>query len=239
LHDSDLIQRSAGAIMARGGKLTEPRVQKVLLVDDHPLVREGLSLRVSGQPDLEICGEAASADEALAIVKAQSPDLAIIDIQLVNSSGIELVKEIAARFPRVKMLVVSAYDDSLYAERALRAGALGYINKRHCQEKILEAIRAVLAGRRYVSDDITQRLVNLAVGGGDPTLADPVQQLSDRELEVFQLIGQGLKSSAIANRLFLSVHTIDSHREKIRHKLGLKNGTELMQRAVQWVLDNA
>jgi len=212
--------------------------KKVLIVDDHPLVREGLALRVSSQPDLEVCGEAASADEALNQVEATSPDLAIIDIQLVESSGIDLIKEVKARFPRVKVLVVSAYDDSLYAERALRAGALGYINKRQCQEKIIEAVRTVLDGRRYASDEITQRLFSLAVTGGAHTLADPIQRLSDRELEVFQLIGQGLKSSAIANRLFLSVHTIDSHREKIRHKLGLKNGNELMQRAVQWVLNN-
>ena len=212
--------------------------KKVLIVDDHPLVREGLALRVSSQPDLDVCGEAASADEALSQLEASSPDLAIVDIQLVGSSGIDLIKEIKARFPSVKMLVVSAYEDSLYAERALRAGALGYINKRQCQERIIEAIRTVLEGRRYVSDEMTQRLFSLAVTGGDHTLADPIQRLSDRELEVFQLIGQGLKSSAIANRLFLSVHTIDSHREKIRHKLGRKNGNELMQRAVQWVLNN-
>jgi len=212
--------------------------KKVLIVDDHPLVREGLALRVSSQPDLDLCGEAARADEALSQLEASSPDLAIVDIQLVGSSGIDLIKEIKARFPSVKMLVVSAYEDSLYAERALRAGALGYINKRQCQERIIEAIRTVLEGRRYVSDEMTQRLFSLAVTGGDHTLADPIQRLSDRELEVFQLIGQGLKSSAIANRLFLSVHTIDSHREKIRHKLGLKNGNELMQRAVQWVLNN-
>lgn len=225
--------------MVRGAKLTKQKTSKVLIVDDHPLIREGLSLRVSSQPDLEVCGEAASAAEALQQVQTNRPDLAIIDIQLVDSSGIDLIKEIAARFPKVKMLVVSAYDDSLYAERALRAGALGYVNKRHCQEKMIEAVRAVLDGRRYVSDEMTQRLFSLAVTGNDPSLADPVQRLSDRELEVFQLIGQGLKSSAIANRLFLSVHTIDSHREKIRRKLGLKNGNELMQRAVQWVLHNA
>lgn len=224
--------------MAHGAKLTGPKIKKVLIVDDHPLIREGLALRVSSQPDLEVCGEAASSNEALEQVKSTNPDLAIVDIQLVESSGIELIKEIKARFPSVKMLVVSAFDDSLYAERALRAGALGYLNKRLCQKSILEAVRVVLDGRRYVSEEMTQRLFSLAVSGGELSLADPIQGLSDRELEVFQMIGQGLKSSAIANRLFLSVHTIDSHREKIRHKLGLKNGNELMQRAVQWVLNN-
>lgn len=158
------------------------KTKKVLIVDDHPLIREGLALRISSQPDLEVCGEATSADEALQQVKATQPDLAIIDIQLVESSGIELIKELQTRFPRVKTLVVSAYDDSLYAERALRAGALGYINKRHCQQQIIEAVRAVLDGRRYVSDEMTQRLFSMAVTGGDPTQADPMQRLSDREL---------------------------------------------------------
>jgi DNA-binding NarL/FixJ family response regulator len=121
--------------MGHAAKMTGPQIKKVLIVDDHPLIREGLALRVSSQPDLEVCGEAASAEEALEQVNTTNPDLAIIDIRLVESSGIELIKEIKARFPSVKMLVLSAYDDSLYAERALRAGALGYLNKRLCQKK--------------------------------------------------------------------------------------------------------
>lgn len=211
---------------------------RILIVDDHPLMREGLASRIAPQPDMEVCGEADSVAQGLAQVKATSPDLVIVDIQLFESHGIELIQEIHAHFPSIRMLAVSAFDESLYAERALRAGAHGYINKRELQDNILDAIRTVLSGQRYVSEKMTQQLVAQAISGKDPTQSDPVQRLSDRELEVFQLIGRGKSTSAIADQLYLSVHTIDTHREKIRHKLGVKNGTELMQRAVQWVLEN-
>lgn len=211
---------------------------RILIVDDHPLVREGLTSRIARQSDLEVCGEADDLKEALAQVKALSPDLVIVDIQLANSHGLDLIKEIHGRFPSIKMLVVSAFDESLYAERALRAGAQGYINKRELQNNIIDALRTVLNGQRYLSGKMTQQLIDQAIGNKSQDETDPVQRLSDRELEVFQLIGQGKSTSAIARQLHLSVHTIDTHREKIRHKLGVKNGTELMQRAVQWVLEN-
>jgi len=214
------------------------RAIRILVVDDHPLVRAGLAARIADQQDLEICGEAANVAEALAQVKTTSPDLAIIDIQLLDSHGIDLIKEIHSRFPSTKMLVVSAFDESLYAERALRAGAHGYINKRELQDNIIGALRTVVAGERYLSPKMTQQLVGQAVGGKDPAGGDPVARLSDRELEVFQLIGRGNTTGEIARQIFLSVHTIDTHREKIRHKLGVKNSNELMQRAVQWVLEN-
>jgi DNA-binding NarL/FixJ family response regulator len=162
----------------------------------------------------------------------------IVDIALADSNGIELIKDVKARFPKVKMLVVSAYDESLYAERALRAGAHGYINKCELQENVVEALRTVLDGQRYLSQKMTQRLVGQAVGSKDSTQDDPMRRLSDRELEVFQLIGQGKTTGDIARNLHLSVHTIDTHREKLRHKLGVKNSAELMQRAVQWTLEN-
>jgi DNA-binding NarL/FixJ family response regulator len=209
-----------------------------LIVDDHPLMREGLALRISSQAGWQVCGESDSADDALAQVKATSPDLVIVDLALNKSHGLELIKELKRRFPLVKVLVVSAYEESLYAERALRAGALGYVNKRECQDKILQAIRDVLAGRRAVSETMTQHLLRQAVGDRDTGEGDAVERLSDRELEVFRLIGKGLKTSAIANQLHLSIHTVDSHREKIRHKLNLKNGAELVQRAVQWILQH-
>jgi DNA-binding NarL/FixJ family response regulator len=221
----------------------KPHVRKqgarVLIVDDHPLMREGLRARISSQSDLEVCGEAADVQSALDQVKAVSPHLVIVDVALTDSHGLDLIKEVHSRHPQIKMLVLSAYDESLFAERSLRAGAHGYINKAECQDKILDAIRAVLEGRRYVSDDMTQRLVSQAVGGNDATKADPVARLSNRELEVFRLIGQGLTTGAIAGKLHLSVHTIESHREKIRRKIGLKSGNELMKCAVQWVLENA
>lgn len=220
------------------GKSRNQHKKKILVVDDHPLVREGLAARINAQPDLEICGEAASVAEALAQVKLKMPDLIIVDILLANSHGLELIKEIHSRHPEVKMLVVSAYDESLFAERALRAGALGYINKQELQYNVIQAIHTVMDGQRFLSQRMTQRLVGQAVGGKNLANGDPVLRLSDRELEVFQLIGQGKTTGAIASQLHLSVHTIDTHREKIRHKLGAKNSAELMRRAVQWVLEN-
>jgi DNA-binding NarL/FixJ family response regulator len=212
--------------------------KRILIVDDHPLMREGLAARIAPQSDMEVCGEAASVDEAIAQVKATNPDLIIVDIALAESHGIDLIKDVKARFPKIKMLVVSAHDESLYAERALRAGAHGYINKREVQEKVVDAMRSVLEGQRYLSAKMTQQLVGQAIGSKDSTESDPIQRLSDRELEIFHLIGQGKTTGAIAEQLFLSVHTIDTHREKLRHKLGVKNGAELMRRAVQWVLEN-
>jgi len=212
--------------------------KQILIVDDHPLMREGLAARIAPHAEMEVCGEAASVREGLAQVKATNPDLVIIDIALADSNGIELIKDVKARFPKIKMLVVSAYDESLYAERALRAGAHGYINKCELQENVVEALRAVLDGQRYLSQKMTQRLVGQAVGSKDSTHDDPMRRLSDRELEVFQLIGQGKTTGDIARNLHLSVHTIDTHREKLRHKLGVKNSAELMQRAVQWTLEN-
>lgn len=215
------------------------RKTRILVVDDHPLVREGLAARIAPQPDMEICGEADSVDGGLAQVKATSPDMCIIDIQLFESHGLDLIKEIHTRFPRIKMLVVSAFDESLYAERALRGGAYGYINKRELQDNILDALRTIIKGQRYLSPKMTQQLVGQLVGNKDSIAIDPMQRLSDRELEVFQLIGQGKSTGAIANQLHLSPHTIDTHREKIKRKLDLKNASELQRVATQWMLENS
>ncbi len=224
--------------MTEHTKFPSERKTRILIVDDHPLVREGLAARISPQSDMEICGEAASVDEGLAQVKATDPDLCIIDMQLVDSHGIDLIKEIHSRFPSTKMLVISAFDESLYAERALRAGAHGYINKRELQDNILAAVRTVINGQRYLSPKMTQQLVGQLIGSKDSMDADPIQRLSDRELEVFQLIGQGTTTGAIARQLHLSPHTIDTHREKIKHKLSLNNAAELQRAATQWMLEN-
>lgn len=210
---------------------------RILLVDDHPMVRAGLTLRISEEADLQICGEAATEEEALTLVKEAQPDLMLIDISLKNGNGIELVKQTKSRFPGVKMLVVSGFQESLYGERALRAGALGYLNKQESSIKVIEAIRTVLAGERYVSPAMTQRLVTQALGGVDAT-TNPIDLLSNRESQIFRMIGEGATSSAIADQLFLSIHTIDTHRENIKRKLELKNVTELTRAAVQWVLEN-
>jgi DNA-binding NarL/FixJ family response regulator len=201
------------------------------------MVREGLTMRISTQSDLKVCGEAASEAEALSLVQETTPDLVLVDISLKSGHGIELVKQIKSRFPNVKTLVVSGYQESLYAERALRAGALGYLNKQESNDKVLEAIRTVLSGERYVSAVITQRLVSQSLASADD-VKTPMARLTDRELEIFRMIGEGLTSGAIANRLFLSTHTIDTHRENIKRKLDLKNAGELSRSAVQWVLEN-
>ena len=210
---------------------------RILIVDDHSMVREGLRLRISAYSDLEVCGEAQSEDDAMSLVKDKNPHLIIVDISLKGGHGIELIKRVKSSYPNVKMLVSSGFQESLYAERSLRAGALGYLNKQDSGEKVIEAIRTVLRGERYVSPEITQRLVSQALGTKDES-KDPIDLLTDRELEIFRMIGQGKTSGAIADDLFLSSHTIDTHRENIKRKLGLKNASELNRQAVQFVLEN-
>lgn len=210
---------------------------RILIVDDHPMVREGLRLRMSTQPDLQVCGEAETEQQALVLVQEFNPDLVLIDISLKTGHGIDLVKQIKSRHPTVKMLVISGFQESLYAERALHAGALGYLNKQESNDKVLIAIRTVLAGQHYFSPEITQRLIKQALGTPLEKKTS-IESLTDRELEIFRMIGQGLTSGAIANSLFLSTHTIDTHRENIKRKLNLKNAGELTRAAVQWVLEN-
>lgn len=214
------------------------RKARILIVDDHPMVRDGLNMRISMQPDLEVCGEAESADDALAMVKQTNPELVLVDISLKAGSGLDLIKRIKIHDAKIKMLVVSMYDETLYAERALRAGAMGYLNKQLSPVKVLEAIRAVLDGQRYLSAEMTDRLISQAIGVRDEQNKSAVDILSDRELEVFRLIGEGLATGIIARRLRLSPHTVDSHREKIKLKLNLKSAGELSRAAVQWKLEN-
>jgi DNA-binding NarL/FixJ family response regulator len=201
-------------------------------------MREGLAAIIGSQNDLEICGAAASMRESLAEIAVQRPDLVIVDLSLKDGLGLDLIKAIHERLPAQRMLVVSAYDEKIYAERALRSGALGYVNKQEAGTVLLSAIRCVLAGRRFVSDQILQRLLGQAVGDRDAESSDPVDKLTDRELEIFRLIGQGVAPGEIARRLHISPHTVDSHREKIRNKLGLENGRALMQHAMRWVFDH-
>lgn len=217
--------------------MTSSRAQ-ILIVDDHPMIRDGLSARIFNEPDLAVCGEADDAEEAFRLVGALNPDLVIIDISLKTGHGIDLIKQIRGRFPKKKILVNSMYDDSVYAERSLQAGALGYINKQTAGETVIMAIRSVLAGKTYVSPEMTDRIVKSRVGGLIEPGKSPVDSLSNRELEVFTLIGQGQTTSAIAHQLHLSTHTIDTYREKLKIKLNLANGAELNRYAVQWVLEN-
>jgi DNA-binding NarL/FixJ family response regulator len=219
----------------RNGGLARKK-HRVLLVDDHPLVRRGLADLLDREPDLEVCGQACDVSEALAEVERTTPDLMVIDLTLKGGHGIDLIEKIKVREESIKMLVSSMHDEMLFAERVLRAGAMGYVTKQESPETLLGAIRQVLRGEVYLSARMTSRLLHRVASGG-PSQESPIQSLSNRELEVFEMIGQGLTTLQIARRLDLSPKTIETHREKLKQKLNLKNSAELNRRAVQWVLD--
>lgn len=194
-------------------------------------------MRIGLHPDLHVCGEADCEDDALVLVKEVGPDLVLVDISLKRGHGIELIKRIRSLYPAVKMLVISGFEESLYAERAFRAGAAGYLNKQESNEKLIEAIRTVLSGERFLSPEISRRFIDQALGKTN-VAASPVERLTDRELEIFRMIGEGLTTSIIASKLFLSRNTVDTHRENIKRKLALKTAAELSRSAVQWFLEN-
>lgn len=209
-----------------------------MIVDDHPVTRDGLAMRIEREAGLEVCGEACDINDALKVISATSPDIAVIDVSLETGNGIELVKEIKVRFPTVRMLVWSMYEESLYAERALKAGASGYINKKNARETIMEAIRTVLSGNVYLSPEYSARVLNRLDNNSSIESKSPTQVLSDRELETFTLIGQGLKTAEIAERMFLTPKTIETYRTRIKEKLELRHAGELSRFAIQWVLEN-
>jgi DNA-binding NarL/FixJ family response regulator len=211
------------------------RKHTILVVDDHPIVRRGLSQLINQEPDLIVCGEAENAASALDFLKKSRPDLAIVDISLQGVDGIELIKTIKARYEGPPVLVVSMHDESLFAERALRVGARGYIMKQEAIEKMMEAIRKVLKGEIYVSEKVSARIVRRFIHGKEEGADSPIEILSDRELEVFQLIGQGHATRQIAEELHVSVKTVESYRANIKEKLNLKNAAELVKHAVHWV----
>lgn len=212
-------------------------VVRVLIVDDHPIVREGYTRLISAEPDLEVCGEASDSTEAMQLVESHSPDVAIVDISLRSGTGIELCKQIRERNPQIRVLICSIHDETLYADRALRAGAMGYVSKEQPASEVLEAIRRVITGRIALSQQMTERLLSRAVGAEQPADQSPIERLSDRELEVFELIGHGLTTHQIASKLHLSPKTVESYRENLKKKLDLRSGTELTRHAVQWVLE--
>jgi DNA-binding NarL/FixJ family response regulator len=221
--------------MLLADKKNPTKQAKVLIVDDHPVVREGLAQRIALDPELTVCGEAADVAEALRLVASQQPDVAIIDIALRESNGIDLIKRIKARADSVRMLVLSMYDDALFARRALRAGAMGYINKAQVTGKIIEAIHRVLEDRVYLSEQVVEQMLTRTVGGKEEGQQHTeVELLSDRELEVFKYIGQGMSTHQIAEKMHLSLKTVETYRARIKEKLDLKSATELIQRAVLW-----
>ncbi len=211
-------------------------VTQVLIVDDHPAVREGLSARIANQADMAVCGEAADLAEAMTLLEEVQPDVAVVDIQLKKSDGLELVRRIKAQREATAVLVWSVYPDKIYAERALNAGALGYINKEHTTGRIVDAIRRVREGQIYLSEEMAQQLLGQAVGGNRNLRQSPIEALSNRELEVFRHIGNGRTTSEIAKQLHLSPHTVETHRQRIKEKLNVETTAELTQTAVRWAL---
>jgi DNA-binding NarL/FixJ family response regulator len=217
----------------------EKRKARVFLVDDHPLVREHLTALIQRETDLEVCGEAADAPTALSLISQQAPDLVILDISLKRSSGLELIKSLKELWPKLPALVLSMHDEMLYAERSLRAGALGYITKEEATVNVLSAIRKVLGGQVYLSERMAGRMMKRMVGGPRDEAGSPLELLTDRELEVFQMLGRGFGTRQIAEELRLGIKTVESYRARIKEKLQLADGNQLLQHAIQWVQNGA
>jgi DNA-binding NarL/FixJ family response regulator len=207
---------------------------KILLVDDHPLVREWLANLINEQHDLRVCGEVSNAPQAFQMIGDENPDIVIVDISLEGGSGIELIKNVKASHPSVAMIVLSMHDESLYAERALRAGARGYIMKREATKKILQAIRSVLEGKLYISDKISDAMAEKFVEGRATAVKSPAEQLSDRELEIFQLLGRGRSTRQIADHLHIGFKTVQTYSARLKEKLRLDNATQLLHEAIRW-----
>ncbi len=212
---------------------------RILLVDDHPIMRRGLAELINLEKDLVVCGEADSIHTALELIKRHEPDVALVDLSLKNESGLELIKDIHARYPKVLVLVLSMHDELFYAERVLRAGAKGYVMKQQATDLVLVAIRRILGGEVYLSDFMSSKVLRNFTSKKTEKAGSSVDQLSDRELEVFRLIGTGLGTRQIAERLSRSVKTVETYREHIKLKLDLKDSSELVQNAIQWSQSNS
>src|SRR5580693_907507 len=209
---------------------------RVLLVDDHPIVRQGLALLIDREADLSVCGEAEGAHTAFHAIETLRPDIVVLDISLNGPDGLDVLKEIRMKTGSLPVLILSMHDESIYAERAMRAGANGYIMKQEATEKVLVAIRRILQGEVYLSDRLTNTMLQQYVRGALPAKSSPLVNLTDRELEVFRLIGEGHGTRQIADELHISVKTVESYQAHIKEKLSLKNARELVQRAIQWTV---
>ena len=217
---------------------TDPAKRTVFIVDDHPIIRQGLALLINREPDLIVCGDAEETSSALRRIEELKPELVIVDISLNGPDGLDLLKNIRARDPDLPVLILSMMDELLYAERGLRAGANGYIMKQQATEQVLVAIRRILGGEIYLSERMANKMLHLFVGGSPKKQSSPVADLTDRELEVFRLIGEGHGTRQIADELHLSIKTVESYQAHIKEKLLLRNGRELVQRAIQWNVVN-
>lgn len=231
--------RRALAAIHDNAKCDDPKARRIVVVDDHPLFRHGLAQLINAEADFAVCGEAASAAEALSVIREANPELAIVDVGLKGTNGIELTKSIRAEFPNVYVLILSMHDESLYAVRALRAGARGYVMKQEALTNVLDAVREVFQGRTYLSPGMANQVISKFVGvdtAGERELTD---RLTDRELEILELIGKGREVTAIAKLLHLSPKTVESHRAHIKEKLSFDNARQVARFAVQWVSERA
>jgi len=210
-------------------------MKRILLVDDHPIMRHGLAQLIQMEPGLEVCGQAGSAMDGLEAIQKLKPDVAVIDLTLPDKNGLELLKDVHAMVPGVKCIVLSMHDENLYAERALKAGARGYIMKEAAAENLINALQRVLAGGIFVSEVMASRMLEQVTGQRGKAGITGVDQLTDRELEVLEMIGQGTPTKIIAEKLSISARTVEAHRSHIKDKLGLTDGPALVRYAVQWV----
>src|SRR5271169_4673750 len=210
---------------------------RVLLVDDHPIVRQGLALLIEREADLSVCGEADGAHSAFHAIETLRPDIVLLDISLNGPDGLDVLKEIRMKSGSLPVLILSMHDESIYAERAMRAGANGYIMKQEATEKVLVAIRRILRGDVYLSDRVSSKMLQQYVRGGAHTKSSPLLNLTDRELEVFRLIGEGRATRKIADELHLSVKTVETYQSHLKEKLALRSGRELIQHAIQWKIN--
>jgi len=217
--------------------MREPKT-RIFIVDDHPLIRRGMKDLISHEPDFLVCGEAGSVPEALSLLDRADPDAIVVDITLNGGNGIDLIKQLKARRRNVRIVVTTMHDESLFGERCFRAGAMGYVNKEEASEKVVEALRSVLDGRLFLSERLAERVVYRALGVDEKPDGSPLARLTDREIEVFSLIGSGKSTRQIAEMLHLSHKTIESYRENIKAKLRLQNAVELTRQAIQWVMEN-
>jgi len=209
---------------------------RVLLVDDHPVMRQGMAAIINEEPDLTVCGQAEGVRSAIAVASQTRPHVALIDLSIKDGDGLELIREMRNRFPEVRTLVLSMYEETVYAERALRAGAGGYVMKAQAASTVMDAIRSVLRGRIYLSEQMSARLARgerRGAAGGDPAAAGGAGHLTDRELQILRCVGRGLSTREIAEELFISVKTVEAHRENVKRKLGLASSGELLRYAIE------
>ena len=211
---------------------------RVFIIDDHPMIREGIAAHLNDEPGLALCGEAGDVETAFHEISEKMPDLVIMDISINGQNGLALTKKLKTKFPHIKVLVHSMYEESVYGQRSIRAGAMGYIDKRHAHEAVMDAIQTVLRGETYLSNDLKQQIIQSHIHGEKSLHSNGIDSLSDRELEVLTLIGRGKTTRVIASELFLSVNTIDTYRDKLKTKLDLSNGAELNRFAAVWVAQN-